>query len=266
MKRLQIVFVFALLIALSGCKTQEDIRREKVVENLNEQVAQTQKNTANSNSRFVALEEEVAKLTGKIEDSTHSRQQEAKNYVIIQDRLANLEEANKKQTEFIKSLNEKIQDQSKYLEQVVAGLSSLAEKKEAPKKKESKETSSSSEIVSAKNAIAKFKAKDFEESKSMFQSILENAKSKKKDKEAADYYLGMIEYKAKHFEEAKVYFSKLFTQNPDSSFAAPTLLNLAKSFFQLKSKDEGVQTLNELITRFPKSKEAAEGAKLKTKI
>ena len=264
MKRLQLVLVFSLLIALSACKTQEDIRREKVVENLNEQVAQTQKSTANSNSRFVALEEEMAKLTGKIEESTHNRQQETKSFGTIQERLAGLEETNKKQTEYMRALNEKVQEQSKYIEQVIASLSSLNEQKEQTKKKESKEEGNSSDIVSIKGAITKYKARDLEESKSMFLSLLDNKKIKKKDKETATYYLGMIEYKGKHFEDAKVYFSKLFSENPDSQYAASTLLNLAKSFLQLKSKDEAVQSINELITRFPKSKESVEAAKLKS--
>lgn len=265
MKRLQLLFVLSLILVLPACKTQEDIRREKTVENLNEQVALTQKSTANANSRFMALEEEMAKLTGKIEESSHNRQQEIKDTALIKERLANLEETNKKQTEFMKALNEKIQDQSKYIEQVISSLSSLNEQKEQAKKKESKEESNS-DVASIKGAVAKYKAKELEGAKDMFLILLDNKKIKKKDKETAFYYLGMIEYKGKNFEEAKVYFSKLFSENPDSTYGASTLLNLAKSFLQLKSKEEARQSLDELITRYPKSKEAQEGAKLKTKI
>jgi TolA-binding protein len=270
MKRLQLLLILSIIIVLPACKTQEDIRREKNVENLNEQVAQTQKSTANASSRFTALEEEMAKLTGKIEESTHNRQQEIKDAAMIKERLASLEETNKKQTEFMKALNEKIQDQSKYIEQVISSLSSLNEQKEQAKKKaqqkESKEESSSSETATIKGAIAKYKEKNLEASKEMFTTLLENKKIKKKDKETSFYYLGMIEYRGKNYEEAKVYFSKLFSENPDSTYGASTLLNLAKSFLQLKSKEEARQSLDELITRYPKSKEAVEGAKLKTKI
>jgi TolA-binding protein len=270
MKRLQLLLILSIIIVLPACKTQEDIRREKNVENLNEQVAQTQKSTANASSRFTALEEEMAKLTGKIEESTHNRQQEIKDAAMIKERLASLEETNKKQTEFMKALNEKIQDQSKYIEQVISSLSSLNEQKEQAKKKaqqkESKEESSSSETATIKGAIAKYKEKNLEASKEMFTTLLENKKIKKKDKETSFYYLGMIEYRGKNYEEAKVYFSKLFSENPDSTYGASTLLNLSKSFLKLKSKEEARQSLDELITRYPKSKEAVEGAKLKTKI
>ncbi|MBC7541082.1 MAG: tetratricopeptide repeat protein [Bacteriovorax sp.] len=266
MKCLQLPLILSLILVLPACKTQEDIRREKTVENLNEQVAQSQKSTANASSRFTALEEEMAKLTGRIEESTHNRQQEIKDFALVKDRLNSLEETNKKQTEFMKALNEKIQDQSKYIEQVIASISSLNEQKEQAKKKASKEESSSSEVATIKGAMAKYKEKELEGSKEMFLTILDSKKSKKKDKETSSYYLGMIEYKEKNYEEAKVYFSKLFSENPDSTYGASTLLNLAKSFIQLKSKEEARQSLDELITRYPKSKEAQEGAKLKTKI
>ncbi len=263
MKYLQLLAVLSIPFLLTSCKTQEDIRREKTVENLNEQVAQTQKSTASASSRFTAIEEELAKLTGKIEETVHSKNQEAKENATISERLNNLEETNKKQTEFIKALNEKLQDQSKYIEQVISSLGTLTEQqKETPKKKDSVKDQDNS----IKAAVAKWKTKDSEGAKEIFLTLLENKKIKKKDKETAFYYLGMIEYKDKNFEESKVYFSKLFSENPDSTYGASTLLNLAKSFVQLKSKEEARQSLDELITRFPKSKEAQEGAKLKSKI
>lgn len=267
MKRLQLVLFLSFLITLTSCKTQEDIRREKTVESLNEQVAQTQKSTASASARFNAIEEQLAKLSGQSEELSHNKQQEIKEAALLKERLSNLEESNKKQTEYIKALNEKIQDQSAYIEQVIKSLSSLTEQKESSaKKKESKSDKGESEVASIKSGIAEYKAKDFEAAKATFQQLLDNKKIKKKDKESAFFYLAQIEYKQKNYEEAKVYFSKLFSENPDSSYGAPTLLGLAKSFIQLKSKEEASQSLDELIARFPKSKEAQEGAKLKTKL
>ncbi len=270
MKRLSPVLLLSLVFALSACKTQEDIRREKTVESLNEQVAQTQKSTANASARFTAIEEQMNRLQGQLEESSHNKQQEIKDAALLKERLQNLEETNKKQTEAIRSLNDKVQEQSKYIDQVIKSLSVLSEQKEkeqasASKKKESKEENSEAPAT-VKGAISKYKAKDLEGAKVSFQTILDGKKVKKKDKEASYFYLGMIEYKNKNYEEAKVYFSKLFTEFPDSSYAPSTLLNLAKTFAQLKSKEEAAQTLDELLSRFPKSKEASEGAKLKAKL
>lgn len=270
MKRLSPVLLLSLLIAVSACKTQEDIRREKTVESLNEQVAQTQKSTANASARFTTLEEQMAKLQGQLEEGSHNKQQEIKDAALLKERITNLEETNKKQTEAIRTLNDKVQEQSKYIEQVIKSLTALSEQKEkeqasASKKKESKEENSEAPAT-VKSATAKYKAKDLDGAKASFLAVLDGKKVKKKDREASYHYLGMIEYKNKNYEEAKVYFSKLFTEFPDSTYAPSALLNLAKTFAQLKSKDEASQTLDELLSRFPKSKEASEGAKLKAKL
>jgi TolA-binding protein len=276
MKRLSLIATIAILFTVTACKTQEDIRREKTVDSLNEQVAQTAKSTANANSRFTALEEQMAKLTGMIEENSHKGQQEAKESATVKERLAALEETNKKQTEYMRALNEKVQEQSKYIEDVTKALTALSEQKEkesekpAPKKKESKESKESNDEASAevtvKNGISKYKEKDYSGAEEIFTAIADGKKSKKKDKEAAIHYLGMIKYKSKNFEEAKVYFSKLISENENSSYAPSALLNLARTFSQLKSKDEARQTLELLMEKFPKSKEASEGAKLKGKI
>lgn len=268
MKSSRIILFLALVISLSGCKTQEDIRREKTVETLNEQVVQTQKSTANANSRFNTLEEQISKLNGLVEEVNHNKQQDIRENALLKERLGNIEETNKKQNEYIKELNEKIQEQSSYIEQVIKSLSAMTEQqKEAPKKKDSKnESSDDSEVASVKNGIAQYKEKNYEDAKAIFLEILNAKKSKKKDKEASAHYLGQIEYRNKNYEEAKVYFSKLFSENPDSSYGASTLLGLAKSFIQLKAKDEASQSIDELVARFPKSKEAIEGAKLKAKL
>jgi TolA-binding protein len=269
MKRLQLISLLVIVAALSSCKTQEDIRRDKTVESLNEQVAQTAKNNANASSRFTAIEEQLARLQGQVEENGHNKQQDIKDAALLKERISNLEETNKKQNEYIRALNDKLQDQSKYIEQVLKTLTTLTEQKEkeqaAPKKKESKEEASD-EPATVKGGIAQYKAKDLEGAKETLLTALEAKKVKKKDKEAANYYLGMIEYKSKNYESAKVYFSKLFTENPDSTYAPGALLNLAKTFMQLKSKEEARQSIDELISRFPKSKEAQEGAKLKAKL
>lgn len=268
MKRLQSTLFFTFVIILSSCKTQEDIRRDKSVENLNEQVSQTQKSTANTSGRFTTIEDQLARLNGQLEESAHNKQQEIKDVTFLKERLNSLEETNKKQNEAIKALNEKIQDQSTYIEQVIKSLSSITEEKKESTGKNNEalnDESNKNEVASIKSALTYFKNKNYETAKSTFQTVLNAKKTKKKDKEVALYYIGQIEFKNKNFEEAKVFFSKLFSENPDSTYAAPALLGLAKSFIQLKSKEEAKQSLDELITRFPKSKEAMEAVKLKAK-
>jgi TolA-binding protein len=196
-------------------------------------------------------------MSGTVEEVNHARAQDIKDITSVKERLGIIEETNKKQTEYIKILNDKIQEQSKYIEQVIKSLGSLSERPE--KKNTTKELD---EEVTLKSGLEKFKAKDYEASKTILEKVLENKKLKKKDKAAAILTLGLIEFKTQNYEEAKIYFSRIFTEMPDSHFAPAALLNLAKSFIQLKSKEEAKQTIDELIARFPKSKEAALAKKL----
>jgi histidinol-phosphate aminotransferase len=131
------------------------------------------------------------------------------------------------------------------------------------KKDKSKEPKEPTEEISLQNGLVKYKAKEYETAKMILEKVLENKKIKKKDKGTALQALGLIEYKNKNYEEAKIYFSRIFTEMPDSNMAPAALLNLAKCFLKLKAKPEARQTIEELVSRFPKSKEAIEAQKLK---
>jgi TolA-binding protein len=274
MKRSQIFICALMLLLVSACKTQEDIRRERTVETLNEEIQQTKKSTASGNSRFMAIEEQVARLNGQLEELSHSKSQSTKENQQLNDRLNALEETNKKQVEFIKALTEKVNNQSGYIEEVIASIAKLSERQsQAPEAKPAKKKAVNPDSVDSvvddegpatfDNGMKKFKAKDFDGAKSVFEQVADNKKASRKNRDGATLHLGLIEYKNKNYEAAKVYFSKVFSESPESTFAPAALLNLGKSFTQLKSKEEASMTYDELISRFPKSKEAAEASKLK---
>ncbi len=267
------LFITLIMVLISGCKTQEDIRREKNLEVLNEQVTQTQKSSANNQSRFDNLEREVAKLSGNIEEFAHNRGNEQKDVLLLKDRIKTLEETIEKQNSTLVELTTKFNEQTKYIEEVHAALKDLSgpDKKKVSGGKEKEKLSQNEDEVDAKNesiqtVIALIRAKNYEEGRNMLQNMLENKKLKKKEKQQAIFYLGQIEFRTKNYDEAKVYFSKLYTEYPDSTLNSMALLNLAKSFLQLKSKEEAKQTLEELMEKYPSSKEASEAKTLKAKI
>jgi TolA-binding protein len=269
MKRSQMFICALLLVSFAGCKTQEDIRREQTVQNLNSEIQETKKTAASGNSRFQSIEEQMQKLTGQVEESNHNRAQTLKENQQLSERITALEEANKKSVEYLKALTEKVNNQSGYIEEVIASLAKLSEKP-APSSSKKKAVSPDSvdlgdEEVPATfdNGLKAYKNKNLDDAKSIFEIVSGNKKASKKNREGATHYLGMIELKAKNYDAAKVHFSKVFSDNPNSSFAPAALLNLGKTFTATKSEDEANMTYDELISRFPKSKEAIEAAKLK---
>lgn len=254
------LLLIPVLVILFSCKTQEDIKRDKTVETINEQLAQTQKSTASTSTRFQNLEEQVARMSGTVEEVNHTRIQDQKDFAAIKERLAKAEDLNNKQNDYLKELTEKMQEQSKYIEQVIKSLNGLAER---PKEKAAPKEAIAEEEMTLKNGLEKYKTKDYEGSKAILETLLANKKLKKKDKAQAMLTIGQIEYKNKNYEEAKIYFSRIFTEMPNSSIVPAALYNLAKTFTELKARDEAKQTIDELISRYPKSKEAEKAQKLK---
>lgn len=130
MKGITLSFLICNLLVLTSCKTQEDIRREKNIDTLHEQVAQSQKSFANTNSRFDSIETQVASLTGQIEELVHGKNQDTTDINALKEKITLLEETNKKQADAVATLTEKVQEQSKYIEDVTKSLSSLVDNKE----------------------------------------------------------------------------------------------------------------------------------------
>ena len=267
MKRSQMFICTLILVIFAGCKTQEDIRREQTVQNMNTEIQETKKTAASGNTRFQSIEEQLQRMTNQVEESNHNRSQTMKENQALQERINVLEESNKKSVEYIQALTEKVNNQSGYIEEVISSLAKLTDKpaSSSSKKKSVKPDSVNDVEVPATfdNGLKAFKANEYAQSKEIFTDVAANKKASKKNREGATHYLGMIELKAKNYDAAKVHFSKVFSDNPNSVFAPMALLNLGKTFKATKSKEEANMTFDELISRFPKSKEATEAAKLK---
>lgn len=263
MKKTTLVAILVTLVAF-GCKTQEDIRREKTLEVADQQ---TQKLSANTNLRFQALEEKISQLTGQMEEVQHSNEKSVQVEIkALKQKVADLQRDLEQQKALNDALAEKMNEQTQYIEQVVKELSRFSGKKTSSPAIDTVSDDVPKEDITVKNGISKYENKDFDTAKLIFQSLLDNKKTKKKDKEACLNYLGLIEYREKNYQNAKVFFSRIYTDNPQSKYAAASLLYLAKSFAQLNMAEEAKQTLEELESKFPKTKEAQEGEKVKAKL
>lgn len=263
MKRFSIFSLLLLAIFFSGCKTQEDIRRERTVEKMNEEIQQTKSVTQSANNRFGTLEEQINRLTGQIEEANHAKNQALEENKNLSQRVNLLEETSKKQVEYLKALTEKVNNQSDYIAEVLESLKKISAEQTAAKKKiETKKEEAPKLESTFKNGYARFQAKDFAQAKIIFSDVTNNKKASKTNREGSLHYLGVMEFNAKNYEAAKVYFTKVFTENDKSSFAASSLLYLGKTFQKQKLQEEAKMTFEELISRFPQSKEAKEAKTL----
>ena len=93
-----------ILLFIFSCKTQEQIRRQQMVDNMAMQMVQNQKLSADTTMRLQNLEQQILETTGKFEEKDHRKE------VLIKKILRSL----KKQSPFFKSLtkttNHKLMD------------------------------------------------------------------------------------------------------------------------------------------------------------
>jgi len=234
-----------------SCKTTEEIKREKLVENMNDQLNQGQKLSVDNQVKLQQLEESIAQLTGKFEEKKHRDEvKSAEGFKDLSERVRLLEEKNI-------SLENSLKEQKDYLAQVLETLKKfsappppekktiLKEKKTGPKEKSDFE-----------EGITLFKAGKFSKAEPLLIAALEEKGIKGEKKAKILHALGGINYQNKKFEEAVVYLSRLYTEQPKSSLIPNSLFILGKSFKSSKQNEKAQATFEQLINDFPKSPEA----------
>lgn len=254
-KQNSLVFLLSMTALLgAGCKTQEQIKREQLVDNLSMQMVESQKLTADTSVRMQQIEERLGLVTGQIEETGQTSRQHINDVVKnLQERILVLEESNKTYKELLTSIQSKLGDQDKYIKEVLASLSKISGT--APSKK--KVSKSPYDI-----AIANYRDGKYAEAKPQLIALLDSKKFKGSERASLIHNLGMIAYFEKNDKDAMVYFSRLFTEHPESGYNGNGLFFLAKVFDRAGKSAERKQTLEELVAKYPKHRKAKEAQAL----
>ncbi len=234
-----IPFTVLAVFVLSGCKTQEEIRREQLVDNLGVQMVQSQKLVADTTVTIQNLEDRIGSLTGKLDELDRNSQVQLQTQVDnLNQRITLLEESNK-------SLQAKTEEQSKYLQEVLGTLKNLSSGSGGSKKK----------LNDYDQAMEDYGKGRYGTAKPILVKLLADKNIKGAKQARVIHNLGMISYMDKEYDKSLVYFSRLFTDHEKSGYNKNGLLFLARTFDKLKQKEQAKQTLNELISRFPTAKQ-----------
>lgn len=258
------IFIFLFLI---GCKTQEEIRREELVNSLANQMRQGQNVNANMTVEVAELKKQILQLQGMIEESGQANQQSHETRLtdlfsrvqVLEEKFTTMNTSIEKQSAAIEQLKNQVGDQGKYLDNLLKTLKNI---NSVPKSSSAAKKNSKNQRSDYEEAMFQYSKGRYQEARSLLGK-LENSKSYKgKARARILHNLGMCEHLLKNDENALVYFSKLYSEQPKSAYNANGLLWMAKSFKRLKRKDEAKATLEELINNFPKSKKVSEAQKL----
>jgi TolA-binding protein len=245
-----------LALGLTGCKTQEQVRREQMIDSMAHQVGQGQRTNAELNMRMQDIEKRLSGINGEIEEVRHESGSVVKEELgKLRADLAAMDQADKARDKEMEELRATVKEQRQFLDQVVASLAQISSGKKP--KQDSKDAPADKKLGAFDQAQKDFADNNFAEARSGMLKLLENKKLKGNERAKLLHNLGMIEYLEKNYDSALVYFSRLFTEHPGSSLNSSGLLHLGLAFKNLKKNEEAKQTLGELIGRYPKSKHAS---------
>ncbi len=247
--------VLASLLSVTACKTQEEIQREQVVDNISIQMVENQKLTAGANVRLQNIEERLGMLTGQVEDSNHNtKEQLTKQVEELKAKITLLEEKDKANDEKLTKINSQLEQQDKYLKKLLSTLSSKTSSKSSKKESPYQE------------AMSAYSSGNYKKAQALLQALESKSSIKGKQRARVLHNLGMSAYINKNNNDATVFFSKLFTEFPKSNYNANGLLYLSKTLKRLNQSEQAKQTLEELIKRFPNSKKVKEAKSLLAKL
>ena len=243
--------LLSLLVLLSSCfKTAEEIKREQLID---QQLSQSSKIIADLSGQINELKGGLANTSGQIEElGYHSKQKSEIQVSSFNQSLTQLAEQvkiltgeNKKTQSEVNQLSRELKEQKAFIQKVTGTLSKMSGKPT---------TQTSSNLL--KKAHTAFEKNQQTEAKDLYLQVISENKISNAKKNHVYYNLGLLEYWSKSYDEALVYFSKIYTKYPKSSFAPGSLLYIGRSFAKSNRPDEAKATFQEVIKNYPKSKQA----------
>lgn len=254
----KIIVATFILVALVSCKTQEEIQREQMIENLAVQMVDNQKLAAESTVKIQSLEEEINQLQGNLATQSHESQVTVGSRLSdLETRIKIIENQNLDQNASLEKLQSSLEAQKEYIDKVLQTLKGITAKKKTTRAKKKTDYG---------EAVSLYRGGKYSASKPYFLKVLNNKKSSADQKAHSLHNLGMIYFMEKKFEESISSFSSMMVEHSGSPYQKNGMLYLAKSFLRQKKTDEAKQTLEELEKQYPKSKQANEAKKLLAKL
>jgi len=255
-------FLLITLLALSAVsclKTAEQVKREQRVENMSQQLSDSQNIVADMTVMLKNLQQQIDTLTGKVEELQHQQkslngadlQGMSENLNLIRQQVQTLSENQKAQ-------GEELGQQRGFIEKVTDKLGKMgAQRSDSPKK------NPKSDIEAARALINK---KKYSDARDLLEGLVDNSDVTPGDQNKALHALGLIEYEQKNYEKGLVFFSKVYTKYPKSSLAPNSLLFIGRSLAKLGKKDEAKQAFSEVVSNYPDSSSAKDAKRESSKI
>jgi TolA-binding protein len=250
MRKLSISIVF-LILSAACIKTADQVEREKRLENMTEQMRDSQGLVADLVNQMKDMQAQLDRMNGKIEELEH-RQNQVKPEALakMNEDMALIKTQQETSATQLTQIQSELKEQRSFLEKVTA---SLAAAKEAPKS--SKKKSAKEDLA---QGLALVKKNKFDDARTELEALIDHNDLSPGERNKVLHGLGRVEYYTGNAEKALVYFSKIYTKYPKASLAPSSLLFIGRSLKKLGKKDEAKEAFQKVMEDYKGSKEANE--------
>jgi TolA-binding protein len=256
----KIVLLVSIFILTCGCiKTAEQVNREKKLDQVSEQIGDTQGLLADLVTQMKSMQGQLDRLNGRIEELEHKQKQiNPENLLKMSETLELLKTQKESDNQQLTQIQEELKEQKSFLQKVTESLTLVKEKGEIPVSKSEKKKTARSEIESA---IVLIKKNNYKNAREILESLIDNPSLTPGDKNRVLHGLGKVEYYTGNPEKAMVYFSKIFTKFPKASLAPSSLLFIGRALEKMGKKDEAKEAFKKVLSDYQGTKEANEARK-----
>lgn len=245
------IVLLSLVLLLAGClKTAGQVQREQRLENMSQQLSDSQNIVADLTVMLKNLQTQIDQLNGKVEELQHQQSNNGDTKQ-MRDQLTQLSAEIKTLAEGQKSQNEEMVQQRAFIEKVTDKLGKMgAQRGDAPTSNDGAKKKPKEAVAEALSLIKK---KKHAQAREALERVDREAELGPADRNKVWHALGILEQREGKHEKALVYFSKIYTKYPQSSLAPSSLAHIAESLDKLGKKEEAAQAREELRAQYPDS-------------
>jgi len=248
-------FFFLLVLSVSCIKTAEQVNREKRIDSMNTQLANSQGLVADLLTQMRDMQSQLDKLNGRIDEvENRNRKIDPEGINKLGEAVTMVKTQQDGQTTQLQQIQVELKDQKAFLEKLMTSLKSDNSQKESKSQKKS----AKSDLA---RGLALVKGNDYAEARNVLEELIDHPDFSPGENNKVIHGLGKIEYYTKKYEKGLVYFSKIYSKYPKSSLASSSLLFIGRSLEKMGKKDEAKEAFAKVVEDYPESPEAKEAKK-----
>lgn len=245
-------FFFLLALSVSCIKTAEQVNREKRIDSMNTQLADSQGLVADMVGQMKDMQSQLDKLNGKIEELEHKNKGvNEESFAKVNDSMSMMKAQQETQGTQLQGIQTELKDQKAFLEKLMGSLQSNNNSK-------SQKKSAKTELAEALDLI---KSNDYSDARSILEGLIDHKDLSPGDQNKVLHGLGKIEFYTKNYEKGLVFFSKIYSKYPKASLAPSSLLFIGKSLDKMGKKPEAKEAFAKVVEDYAGSSEAKEAKK-----